>query len=654
MAEKLIFAEQKYSGFTSNSDFDGLYMQAIGPEFALALGKTYRVVWDGESHTCAAHFGGSLGMGTGVLVLGNGGAVGLEGNNAAPFLIGWSSMGITLIAFDQESSHDLAIYEVVTEETKNLILSGSFDGFTEGIFSLEPGIFELTSGETYRVIWDGEEHTLTAVDINEDGVSTVAIGNLMAVGMPDNGVPFAITYTTYNFDGVAGSANALAHMTDTSASHTIAIYQVVAEETEDIDYLIKGSTLTAIANSIRAKTGTTDPIKVSDMATTIGGITGSGSGGSSEDLCYVTFMSHDGTVTLGKKAVAVGDDCADPIARGVFAKPTRESDVQYNYTFAGWATTPNGGLDGNALKAVSEDRTLYANYISTLRTYTITYYDSDGTTVLKTEPLAYGTTPAEYTPSKSQHTFNGWVPEVAVVTGDVSYTAQWIEQVLFSGGSWADIAEICANGEHKKYFGVGNERKIPMTINGTECQLTAKIAGMDHDDLADGSGKAALSILFFTAPSVNVKWEASPTTSHCYADSGNDLRTTVESNMTKLPMDLQTIIKKVTKICTVPKAGESRSFDCFLWAPSMGEICSSYGDEYGVTYELIETNHILDSNSYDVVHVTDVNGYRPDGGYGIWTRDVSWYYDKANYVKNGSVSGVSTTEGYGYIFGFCI
>ena len=86
--------------------------------------------------------------------------------------------------------------------------------------------------------------------------------------------------------------------------------------------------------------------------------------GASPDLRYVTFMSYDGLTEYGKKAVAVGDDCADPIARGVFATPTRESDEQYNYYFYGWATTPNGGADANWNKAITEDKVVYANYFT--------------------------------------------------------------------------------------------------------------------------------------------------------------------------------------------------------------------------------------------------------------------------------------------------
>jgi hypothetical protein len=87
-------------------------------------------------------------------------------------------------------------------------------------------------------------------------------------------------------------------------------------------------------------------------------------GGSSADVRYVTFMSDDGTTEYGKKAVAVGDDCADPIARGVFDTPTKEPDAQYTYTFYGWATEPNGGVDDNWNKAIIEDKTVYANFAS--------------------------------------------------------------------------------------------------------------------------------------------------------------------------------------------------------------------------------------------------------------------------------------------------
>lgn len=199
------------------------------------------------------------------------------------------------------------------------------------------------------------------------------------------------------------------------------------------NYQIKGETLTGIADAIRSKTGGTDPILVADMAAQIEGITGGG--GASSDVRYVTFMSHDGAVELGKKAVAVGDDCADPIARGVFETPTKDSTAQYDFSFVGWAASANGAWDESALKAVTEDKTVYAAYASVLRYYTITYYDEDGATVLTTKSVSYGSVPY-YTPTKSGYVFGGWTPALTTVTGEASYIASW--KTVYASGAIND------------------------------------------------------------------------------------------------------------------------------------------------------------------------------------------------------------------------
>ena len=157
---------------------------------------------------------------------------------------------------------------------------------------------------------------------------------------------------------------------------------------------IKNTTLVSIADAIRIKKGTTDSIYVSDMAEHINTIstdtpavvqpleiTESGTytapdgvdgynpitvkidATASSDVRYVTFMSYDGLVEYGKKAVAVGDDCADPIARGVFSTPTKESDSTLDYRFDNWATEPNGEVNADWYKAIMEDKTVYAHFI---------------------------------------------------------------------------------------------------------------------------------------------------------------------------------------------------------------------------------------------------------------------------------------------------
>lgn len=235
-----------------------------------------------------------------------------------------------------------------------------------------------------------------------------------------------------------------------------------------------------IANAIREKTGDTTTMKPAEFPEKISSI--EAGGGSSAELRYVTFVSYDGSVEYGKKAVAVGDDCADPIARGIFETPTRESDAQYNYTHAGWATEVNGGLDSNALKAVTEDRTVYANYVATVRYYTISFYDGSsttGATLLTTKSVAYGSEPS-YTPTKDGYVFVAWVPELAAVTGEASYYATWKEKAAFATASWEDIIAVAQNGNASSTFAVGDERTEEITYaDGTTESITWVIASLN-------------------------------------------------------------------------------------------------------------------------------------------------------------------------------
>lgn len=327
----------------------------------------------------------------------------------------------------------------------------------------------------------------------------------------------------------------------------------------------------AACNSIRAKTGKADKIKSGDMSAEIESITGGG--GSSADVRYVTFMSYDGSVEYGKKAVAVGDDCADPIARGVFSKPTRESTAQYNYTFYGWATTPNGGAVSNWSKSITEDKTMYANFSSAVRYYTVTYYDGD--TVLKTESLAYGSTPA-YVAEKDGYNFEGWEPALATVTGDASYYAQWSSALTFAGASWADIAEVSAAGTAASTFKVGDEKNVQITYaDGSTATMAVRIAGFNHDDLADGSGKAGISIVCRTLPDYSTSWNTS--NSNCSYGSSLVAKALAEGGdiYNMLPSELTAVIKPVNKKYDNSSSSGTptlKTVSAPLWALSIDEV----------------------------------------------------------------------------------
>lgn len=125
----------------------------------------------------------------------------------------------------------------------------------------------------------------------------------------------------------------------------------------------------------------------------------------------VTFMNGD--QVLQSAQVAYGEK-----PNYIAATPTKETDAQYSYTFAGWDKT---------IEAVTGDATYTATFDHTIRYYTITFYYEDGVTVLEQVTVAYGETPVcRYTPSMmadAQHyyTFTGWSPEIVPAEGDASY-----------------------------------------------------------------------------------------------------------------------------------------------------------------------------------------------------------------------------------------
>jgi len=142
---------------------------------------------------------------------------------------------------------------------------------------------------------------------------------------------------------------------------------------------------------------------------------------------YLTYKTYDGSSTL--KTVT----CIDGVPQeSAPTAPTRSSTAQYSYSFVGWNTqqdqqTAESGCTTNVL----EDRTVYAAYSWTVRTYTITWKNSDGTTLETDTNVPYGATPT-YNGSTPQNpvsgggSFQGWTPTVTTVTGNATYTASYI------------------------------------------------------------------------------------------------------------------------------------------------------------------------------------------------------------------------------------
>lgn len=144
----------------------------------------------------------------------------------------------------------------------------------------------------------------------------------------------------------------------------------------------------------------------------------------------ITFFDYDGTTKLKPLGetpymVAVGEMPVAPTAPS--GKPATS---EFTYVFDHWSP---------ALSKVTQAMSYTAVYREEARTYTISYYKEDGSTLLSTEELPYGATPTPPAVSKENpetgHTYTlVWknlaeTGTIQTVMGDASYKPTYLDEV---------------------------------------------------------------------------------------------------------------------------------------------------------------------------------------------------------------------------------
>lgn len=135
----------------------------------------------------------------------------------------------------------------------------------------------------------------------------------------------------------------------------------------------------------------------------------------------VTWKNWDGAIikTTNKEGSLVEsyEVTYGTMAEFLGTNPTRESNIDYTYDFTGW--TP-------ALGPVTSDVTYTATFTQKPRMYTI-IFQQEGGVEIERQFLKHNEVPVcENTPTKPGHTLV-WSPAIAAVTGDATYTATWLE-----------------------------------------------------------------------------------------------------------------------------------------------------------------------------------------------------------------------------------
>jgi len=490
----------------------------------------------------------------------------------------------------------------------------------------------LNTGFTKRVLKAGYYTSDTVVDADPEEVTVTPTKETQTV------VGSGRVYM--HSDGFGGSGNAL--LSSVTVDPIPDKYQDVSGVTATADDVRAGKVFVdAEGNEVEGTLVVENAVQNVVWGSVSDDVTGSLA--ANGVIRYVTFMNHDGTVEYGRKSVLAGENCVDPVTAGHMDTPTRESDAQYTYTFSGgWATEPNGGIDANALKAVTEDRTVYANFVAAVRYYTITFYDSDGSTVLTTKSVAYGSVPS-YTPTKEgDYSFGGWIPELTDVTGAASYTAVWEEKPNFTTSSWAKIKEICDAGTASEYFAVGDKR--PVTLNysdGTSETINFTIVDMNHH-YSDfyGETKIPLTIMFDNIVAITPTALSSSQIGNPYA--GDLLQAVLANILSALPEDLQAVITPAYVY------GSYRT----LFLPTFGNLgLHAYFSNYTEMGTTSEFSYFANGASIKRTKLTDesVDDYWVSGYAGSSTR----YFVYVDGEDKCS-STVSYSKSHGVVPCFCI
>ena len=215
---------------------------------------------------------------------------------------------------------------------------------------------------------------------------------------------------------------------------------------------------------------------------------------------------------------------------------------------------------------------------------------------------------------------------------------------VFSENEWADIIEAChANEVPDEWVADGTCYK-DMLINGTNYRID--IIGKNHDDLADGTGKAPLTFQLHDCYATDYPMNATNTNVGGWRDC--QMRTqTMPALKLLLPAEVQAGIRPVKKLTSAGNMSPSivnTSDELFLLSEVeiFGTSNSSFSGE-GIQYEYYVAGNSKDKNSRDWWN----------RGPGV-NNSAQWSYAWFSPFTNTTVpSSNPANHKYGVAFAFC-
>jgi|GEM_PF-4619592 len=212
--------------------------------------------------------------------------------------------------------------------------------------------------------------------------------------------------------------------------------------------------------------------------------------------------------------------------------------------------------------------------------------------------------------------------------------------------TWGEIEEIVSSGNAAGYFNIGDEIDIQLTSGEI---LTMHIWGFSHDDLADGSGKAGVTIGMKDLMILTQRMHPSETgiVSFPASEIWAWLRDTLPE---LLPKDLRNIIKPVIKKHGGGSPGSIMELTMNAFIPAQEEITS---DITGITPGQGELYSIFSDNASRIKRLSNGTG----AANSWWTRSRAAGGALTQFrtiQANGESSGMPQNLQSGICFAFCI
>lgn len=317
--------------------------------------------------------------------------------------------------------------------------------------------------------------------------------------------------------------------------------------------------------------------------------------------------------------------------------------------------------DKNTVDSMSETLEILS---SAVKTYNVEFYNlEDDEEVLLyaqenitdcNDPVLSGaiTTPIKLgVDDPTKYDFIGWNPSCENIQEDTKCYAMFRYNGYIED-DWTTIADNIKNGTATTLYPIGAHKEISITLSdGIKRTIDVEIIAYNHDDLADGSGKATLTFFCKNLPDLMYKMYKNHINSNGWSES--DIRAFVNGELYEaFPEELRNIIKPVIKISDGGLNNKTlvETVD-YCWLLSYDEAW----------YEMNRTDNIAGQGQrYTETFGEDCTRikYTPNGrDAGRWWLRTTSYGDSVFMLRTQTSGGVEASglwNKYYVAFGFCV